>query len=87
MKPNSDVPAVIEDTVRVTSTAVFSTDVYDGVCSDEEYYEEIDPCEAFTCLECNIEHHPDNHVEGQKLKKYGPCRLGRGIKHTFSFRN
>ena len=55
------------------------TDVDDEICSDEEYYEEIDPGSAFTCLQCQIEHYPENFVEGSKVLFYGLCRWHLGV--------
>ena len=55
------------------------TDVDDEICSDEEYYEEIDPASAFTCLQCKIEHYPENFVEGSKVLFYGLCRWHLGV--------
>ena len=77
----SDQAAVIEETVQVSATAgqVIITDVDDEICSDEKYYDEIDPGEAFSCLECNIEHFPENYEEGGKVKRYGLCRWHLGV--------
>jgi hypothetical protein len=54
MEVSNDHSAVIEGTVEVSTTVVesglFITDIDDEICSDEEYYEEIDPGEAFTCF-------------------------------------
>ena len=72
---------MIEETVQVSVTArrVFITDVDDEVYSDEKYYNEIDPGEAFSCLEGNIEHFPENYKEGGKIKRYGLCRWHLGV--------
>ena len=80
----NDHTVVIDNTVQVSAPAVengqlFLTEIDDEVCSDEEYYEEIDPGEAFTCFQCNIEHFPANYVESGKVKKYGLCRWHLGV--------
>ena len=80
----NDHTVVIDDTVQVSAPVVengqlFLTEIDDEVCSDEEYYEEIDPGEAFTCFECNIQHYPENYVEGGKVEKYGLCRWHLGV--------
>ena len=63
-----------------TESGLFVTDIDDEICDDEQYYEELDPGEAFTCFQCKIEHYPDNYVnEGQKLKMYGLCRWHLGV--------
>ena len=70
-----------ETVSKVKETELFVTDVDDEICSDEEYYQEIDPSEAFTCFQCKMEHYPDNHVysEGEKVKMYGLCRWHLGV--------
>ena len=55
------------------------TDVDDEICSDEEYYKEIDPGSVFTCLQFKIEHYPENFVEGSKVLFYGLCRWHLGV--------
>ena len=53
---------------------MFLTEVDDEICTDEEYYAEIDTDVALTCFQCKIEHFPDNYVEGDPVLKYGLCR-------------
>ena len=55
------------------------TDVDDEICTDEEYYDEIDTDVALTCFQCKIEHFPANYVEGDKVLKYGLCRWHLGV--------
>jgi hypothetical protein len=63
-----------------TESGLFVTDIDDEICDDEQYYEEIDPGEAFTCFQCKMEHFPEHHVdEGQKVKMYGLCRWHLGV--------
>ena len=69
---------VAEDTEEVTIAkgqkgSLFVTDVDDEICTDEEYYDEIDTDVALTCFQCKIEHFPANYVEGDKVLKYGLC--------------
>ena len=70
-----------ETVSTVTENGLFVTDVDDEICSDEEYYKEIDPGEAFTCFQCKMEHYPDNQVysAGEKVKMYGLCRWHLGV--------
>ena len=59
---------------------LLTTEIDDEICSDEEYYDEIDPgAAAFTCLQCKIEHFPGNFVEGEKVLFYGLCRWHLGV--------
>ena len=51
----------------------------DEVCTDEEYYDEIDSKIAFTCIQCHIEHFPASYVPGDKVAKYGLCRWHLGV--------
>ena len=76
----TDHAAAVTETVSTENeNALFVTDVDDEICSDEEYYMEIDPGEAFTCFQCKMEHYPDDHVEGVKVKMYGLCRWQLGV--------
>ena len=59
--------------------SLFITDVDDEICEDEKYYEEIDPGTAIKCLNCKIEHFPDNYVEGDKVNLYAVCRWHLGV--------
>ena len=75
---------VAEDTEEVTIAkgqkgSLFVTDVDDEICTDEEYYDEIDTDVALTCFQCKIEHFPANYVEGDKVLKYGLCRWHLGV--------
>ena len=58
----------VTEIVPTEEKQLFVTDVDDEICNDEQYYDEIDPSEAFTCFQCKMEHFPDNPVdEGQKV--------------------
>ena len=42
--------AVTETVSTAKESGLFVTDVDDEICSNEEYFKEIDPGEAFTCF-------------------------------------
>ena len=68
---------IISDTVQ--KQPLYVTEIDDEICSDEEYYDEIDAKSAFTCLQCKIEYFPENFVEGEKVLFYGLCRWHLGV--------
>ena len=74
-----DVTEEVASTAKFNKSPLFITDVVDEICSDEEFYEEIDPGSAFTCLQCKMEHYPENFVEGDKVLFYGLCRWHLGV--------
>ena len=79
---NDEVVEVTEEvasTTKAGKSPLLITDIHDEICSDEEFYEEIDPSSAFTCLQCKMEHYPENFVEGDKVLFYGLCRWHLGV--------
>ena len=59
--------------------SLFITDVDDEICDDENYYNEIDPGTAFTCLQCNMEYFPASYTDGDKVNKWAVCRWHLGV--------
>ena len=71
--------AAAKVTEEVNEGGLFITTVDDELCSDEEYYDEIDPGTAFTCMQCMMEHYPVKYVKGDIVKKYVLCRWHLGV--------
>ena len=73
-----DDKAVTEE-ASATRGPLFITDIDDEFCEDEEFFDEIDPEIAMTCLVCNAEHFPANYKPGDKVNKYAVCRWHLGV--------
>ena len=51
---DNEVTEEVAQSDKVQKLPLFVTDIDDEVCSDEEYYDEIDAKSAPTCLQCKI---------------------------------
>ena len=76
---DNEVTEEVAQSDKVQKLPLFVTDIDDEVCSDEEYYDEIDAKSAFTCLQCKIEYFPEHFVKGEKVLFYGLCRWHLGV--------
>ena len=77
----AEVATANDEVVEITEEVASSTkaDKSPLLITDIVFDEEIDLGSPFTCLQCKMEHYPENFVEGDKVLFYGLCRWHLGV--------